>query len=169
MPETSIRSFLRQRIARFDTDFQEALKIELEVPARKLTNKHRAVVADWNDAPTFSYRITVGERSIRLTVFPKGAARQKYRWIDKGTQPYVIRPKNAKALRFQTGYSARTRPTARFGLGSGKANGGWVSAKQVNHPGIAARGFSEKFAKDSLPEIRQIIQNAFRRATRQSR
>ena len=50
--------------------------------------------------------------------------RAKYAvWLDQGTRPYTIRPKNAKALRF---------------LG---ADGKSVFAKVVHHPGLRPRHF----------------------------
>lgn len=166
MPSRDIKSALRQRIAKFEADFQNALKEELEIPAKKVTAKHRRVVSSWKNKPIFSYRITVNGKQVRLTVFPKGAGRQQYMWVNDGTEPYIIRPKNGKFLRFQTGYSPKSSAeTSSFTVGGGQRSGAWVSAKQVNHPGIKARKFSDKFAKEVLPEMRAIIENAFRRAS----
>lgn len=169
MPERKIQSALRRRIAKLNEDFGNELKTALEEPAKSLTTKHRRVVGSWSkpNKPIFSYRITVGEKSVRLTVFPKGAGRQKYLWIDRGTKPFVIRPKNGKYLTFQAGYSPRTRPTARYNTGNGGRSGRFVRAQKVNHPGIAARKFSETFAKQILPDMQETIENSFRRAARQ--
>lgn len=166
MPSRQIKSFLRARIAQFNTDFQDSVKSQLEVPAKKLTRKHRMVVGSWNNKPVFAYRITVNGQEVRLTVYPRGDARQRYLWIDRGTKPYTIRPKNGAYMRFQTGYSPRTGTGGKYNVGTGGRFGGWVSAKQINHPGIAARQFSEKFAKDILPDMRQTIEQAFKLAVK---
>lgn len=169
MPSREIKSALRARIAQFDTDFQNAIKEELEIPAKKVTAKHRRVVSSWKNKPIFSYRITVNGKQVRLTVFPKGAGRQQYMWVNSGTEPFVIRPKNGKFLRFQTGYSPKSSAeTSSYTFGGGERSGAWVSAKQVNHPGIKARKFSDKFAKEVLPDMRQVTENAFRRAATRS-
>lgn len=166
MPSVSIKSALRQRITHVTEGFGEALKEELEAPAKKLTTKYRRVVGQWEHKPVFAYRITVRSQQVKLTVYPRGEGRQQFLWVDRGTAPYTIRPKNGGFLRFQTGYSARTGTGARYNVGTGTASGSWVSAKQVNHPGIAARKFSEKFSKEVLPDMRRIINNAFKKAAR---
>lgn len=167
MAKNNLKARIKDMMITFEGNFQVNVKNDLEVPAKKLTGKHRKVVASWSHRPTFSYRITANPNQVRLTVYPKGDGRQFYLWTDKGTAPHVIRPKNGGYLRFKTGYSARTAPGGQYNVGTGIANGGWVSFKEVNHPGTAARGFSEKFNTETLPEIRQIVQNAFRRAMRQ--
>lgn len=168
MPSIDIRSRVRQRMLKFDTEFKEALKEELDPIAKKMVTKFRRAVSNWTAKPIFSYRITIKKKSIRLTVFPKGTARQQFLWVDRGTKPYTIYPKNGGFLRFQPGYNAKTQPIARYGVGDGSRFGGWVAAKQVNHPGIRARKFGEKFSQDILPDLREAKENAFRRATRRS-
>ena len=163
---SSIRSTVRRRMIKLEIGFKEELKTELEPVAKKLTTKFRRAVSNWTAKPIFSYRITIGRKSIRLTVFPKGAARQQFLWVDRGTQPYTIYPKNGAFLRFQPGYNAKTQPITRFGVGDGSRFGGWISAKVVNHPGIRARKFGEKFSKDIRPDFQEAKETAFRRAMR---
>lgn len=165
---SSIRSHLRRRMLEFDTDFKLALKDELEAPAKKLVTKYRRVVSRWTTKPVFSYRITINKDSIRLTVYPKGAGRDLFLWTDKGTKPHIIRAKNVPLLRFRADYSAKTQPIAKYNQGDGKSYGDWLSAKQVNHPGTAARKFGEKFKKDILPDFQDAKENAFIRAIRHS-
>lgn len=166
MPQQSFKKALTKRIKAIKDEFLAALAEELEEPAKKLTNRHRGVVMTWANKPIFSYRITVNGEQCRLTVFPKGAGRQQYQWVDKGTKPYDIKPKNGGFLKFKVGYDARTQPVARFGVGTGQKFGGWVSTKKtIHHPGIRARKFSERFGKSALPAMRQAQRNAYERAT----
>lgn len=59
-------------------------------------------------------------------------------YMEKGTAPHVIRPKNKKALRFTVG-------------------GKTIFAKHVNHPGIAARPVVEPTVQSNLPSIKQQV------------
>ncbi len=81
------------------------------------------------------------QRSIQLENKPdtvKVAVHEKYGlYIEKGTGPFVIRPKNKKAL---------------FWPGADHP------VKKVNHPGLKARPFFEPAIKESLP----FIQRQFR-------
>lgn len=163
---SSVRSRIRRRMIKLEDGFKDELKTELEPVAKKLVTKFRRVVSDWNTKPVFSYRITVSRKSIRLTVYPKGEGRQRFLWVDQGTEPHIIRAKNVPFLRFQTDYSARTQPVAKHHQGDGKAYGDWRSAIQVNHPGTEARKFGETFKKDMLPDFQDAKETAFKRAMR---
>lgn len=59
-------------------------------------------------------------------------------YMEEGTAPHVIRPKNKKALRFTVG-------------------GSTIFAKSVNHPGIKARPIVEPTVQTSLPSIKQQV------------
>lgn len=59
-------------------------------------------------------------------------------YMEEGTAPHVIRPKNKKALRFTVG-------------------GSTIFAKKVNHPGIKARPIVEPTADASWPTIKRQV------------
>lgn len=59
-------------------------------------------------------------------------------YMEKGTAPHVIRPKNKKALRFTSG-------------------GSTIFAKRVNHPGIKARPIIDPTAESNLPRIKRQV------------
>jgi len=75
---------------------------------------------------------------------------QIVRYLEYGTRPHVIKPKNAKSLRFKVG------PGDKFAF-----------AKKVNHPGIEARRFvqgvmenpinNQNFEIEFDKEIRKLI------------
>lgn len=161
---SSVRSRIRRRIVKTNDGFKDELKAELTPVAKKLTTKFRRAVSDWQHKPTFAYRITVSRKAVRLTVFPRGENRQIFLWVDRGTEPHVIRAKNKPYLKFQTGYSARTAPIARHHQGDGKAYGDWVSAQVVNHPGTEARQFGDTYKEDMLPDFQDVKEKAFKNA-----
>jgi len=96
--------------------------------------------------PSFTIESEKGKRR----VFTTG---QIFLYVNDGTKPHIIRGKNGKALRFQTGYSAKTTP-GQIASGAGERSGEFVRAKQVRHPGTRARGFDEVIKRkwdDELP------------------
>lgn len=69
------------------------------------------------------------------------ATAKQARWHQEGTDPYVILPKNGKALAFGP-------PASRIsGKNKGKVGPAYV-VKQVNHPGLPARPFIGLSAED---------------------
>jgi hypothetical protein len=69
-----------------------------------------------------------------------------YGYVNDGTDPHVIRAKNAPYLVFTVGGVAKTSVNS---IKSGKGSRGsqWVSKKEVKHPGTKARKFDEKIAQ----------------------
>lgn len=67
--------------------------------------------------------------------------------MEKGSDPYIIRPKNAQALRFVVG-------------------GRVVFAKEVKHPGVQGFRYMEKAREAVEPQIKADVREAVRRALR---
>lgn len=57
------------------------------------------------------------------------------KFIDEGTKPYVIRPKNAPALKFRVEENVVSKNGHVFRTGD------WVATKEVKHPGIEKKEF----------------------------
>lgn len=80
--------------------------------------------------PGFTPRTGKTQKSVRARIMPlRNGRRLVFRssrrtalWMDKGTRPHYIQPKNMSPLRFQIG-------------------GRWVSTWAVDHPGTRAYGF----------------------------
>lgn len=128
----------------------------------------RDVVRNWKNKPNFKDEINLTDKRLEVIIQPKGnkKAIRIFNYVDKGTKgPYLIPkfPKPNRMLRFQTGYSAMTQPVARYNVGSGKSFGGWVSKKQVTHPGIKGREFVETFWKDLAPPLEVRMQKNINR------
>ena len=84
-----------------------------------------------------------------------------YHWVNGGTKAHDISPKNGKILRFQGGYTAKTRPSY-IGSGSGGRSGGVITTrKTVKHPGTKARAFdvaiAEKWEKQLAIQMQAAI------------
>lgn len=88
-----------------------------------------------------------------------------YGYVDKGTRPHIIVVKNAKRLRFQSGYRAKTRP-GYIGSQGGGASGDVVFKRSVNHPGSTGRGFSVLIRKKWQAKLAQIVNAKLRQAVR---
>lgn len=89
-------------------------------------------------------------------------------YVDKGTKPHEIAAKNVPLLKFQTGYSARTAPVAKYNQGTGTANGAWVTKAVVQHPGNEARKFTETIIDELDPPFPDRIQAAIARGIKKA-
>ena len=136
--------------------------------APALIKSHNLVVANWKNKPTFETRISVRPEKISMTVFPAGPNAGIYEIVDQGSPPHIIKPVKADLLVFRTGYQPKTlaRP-ARTVAGGGKAKGPLVFAKLVHHPGSEGRFFSKQIAEDIKPDFRRIIENTFKKVSKQ--
>ena len=133
---------------------------------------HEIIVSDWKSDVGFAAKKYIRPNSITIYVYPTGSDKKIWTYVDQGTKPHPILPKNAPLLAFKWGgkgsYVPKTmaRP-ARTVVGGGFVQGGsLVKMKAVNHPGSEGRFFSEAIAKDSQPDFERLIENAFRRIWR---
>lgn len=129
------------------------------------------ITASWDHQPDFAFTQRVSPKLIEVKIFPYGEHAQIFEWTDKGTKPHEIRPKpeNKRGLLiFQTGYSARTAPIARFDVGSGTASGEWRAAASVQHPGTEARQFTQDYTKKIQKTIQRRTENTIRRGLRRA-
>lgn len=62
------------------------------------------------------------------------------KWLELGTQPYTIRPKNKKMLAWKD-----------------RETGEWIRAKEVHHPGIAARPFLRPALDNAKDDIEKML------------
>lgn len=143
----------------------------------KILAKYEGAVKDWEEKPRFRGTISVKPDSITLKVAPvigkstraNPSIGQIFVWVDKGTKPYTIYPRQKPALAFRTEYRPRTKYRAKSQQGPGRAYGPWAHAQSVNHPGIQARDFSGKIAQDYKAEFKRTTENDLRRAIRRER
>lgn len=97
------------------------------------------IVAGWKHKPNFIMQRT--RNTVAVTV--KGPNAKVWGYVDQGVKPHIIRAKNKPLLKFRGGkYSAKTRAGNSKYRGPGTSSGGWVSKKQIRHPGSVARQFT---------------------------
>ena len=165
----NIRSGQRRALI---TELNSAARTELEKVLDQqvkptLTKSLKKVTEDWEHDVEFQGRKYIKPDSISVTAFPVGPNANIFKYVDKGTSPHVIVPKNVPRLVFQTGYQPKTlaRP-ARTVSGRGVATGPTVYAKKVQHPGSEGRDFTGTIAEDIKPDFKRTIENTFRQISR---
>lgn len=136
---------------------------ELRDTGLEMRTSHQHVVSEWQHKPTFKAEVNESQYLKTVTIKVKGEAADIWTFVDKGTKPHEIAAKNVPFLKFQTGYSARTAPVAKFNQGTGQSFGPWVSTAVVQHPGTEARKFTETILKELSPPIEERIQAAVKR------
>lgn len=136
---------------------EAAIKAASQRAAAELVADHEKTVSTWSRKPRFTVKVSAREIEVRTDD-------EIWGYVDRGTKPHVIRPKRARMLRFQGGYAAKTRPGSII-AGNGGASGPVVWAKEVQHPGTKARGFSrrlrakwkEKYPRDMQKAIAEAV------------
>jgi hypothetical protein len=88
-----------------------------------------------------------------------------YGYVNFGTEPHDIFPVNAKALKFASGYRAKTTPNV-IGSKAGGASGSPVYAMGVHHPGTDARNFDKEIARRRQKTIQANVTAAVLKGTK---
>ena len=121
-------------------------------------------VRGWDNPPDWESKLSNDQSSISISVWAAGKNAQQYAWVNNGTDPHPIPPRNPGGfLIFQPGYHAGTRPHA---LGSEHFTrfGDFVTAKGVNHPGIKnPRQFDQAVADAIDATFKMDMQEAIAR------
>lgn len=117
----------------------------------------------WNRKPVFEEQISLaGGPQVEIYTTD-----EIYGYVDQGTRPHVIRPVKAKALRFQSGYKAKTIPGV-IGSQNGGSFGDTVFSKGVQHPGNAPRNFSKEIEKIWTPRFKRAMEAAMSQVAKAS-
>lgn len=117
-------------------------------------------VDGWEHQVKFDTQTQINGRQARVIV---GTNDEIYGYVNHGTKPHDIRPKNKGRLNFRTGYRAKTRRGS-LRSGPGGASGGWVSAKKVKHPGTEPRNFDEEVVRRTKPKFERYCSEEFENA-----
>lgn len=89
-----------------------------------------------------------------------------YGYVNNGTKAHIIRPKRAKALRFQTGYRPKTRFRTLVSISGAGAYGPFAYAQVVHHPGTKPREFDYTIADMRQPDYEKACQEAITKAVK---
>lgn len=115
-------------------------------------------VATWEHKPSF---VITEEGNGEFSV---GTDDEIYSFVDRGTDPYTIRP-HGRVLKFSPGSRPKTRPGV-ITSGSGGRGGGVVYTRVVHHPGIKARLFTQQLAARWRRGVAPYVRAALEEATR---
>jgi hypothetical protein len=167
LPTQLIKSNARANLIRRDVQLRQELAGTFNDVGREMKDSHEEVTSDWDHKPTFKIGMSISPYLLAVQVNVTGENAKIWIYVDQGTRPHSIRPKNpGGVLAFQTGYNPRTTPVAQAHVGDGRASGDWVHAKAVQHPGNDARDFSGTLRRFWKQEFTRQIENAFARALR---
>lgn len=136
--------------------------ITTQTTVDELLTLHRKVVRDWTHRPGFRQQTYKSPTVYSVKIVPTGRYARIWIYVDLGTKPHPIAAKNVPMLKFQTEYSARTAPVAKYNKGTGTASGAWVQKQEVQHPGTEARKFTETFVEELSPPFPDRIQAAIK-------
>ncbi|MCP4540589.1 MAG: hypothetical protein GY832_25920 [Chloroflexi bacterium] len=132
---------------------EDAMLKELGVIGEAIRRDFEKTTKSWKRKPPFEVLVESGPPATVLVATDD----KIYDYVDRGTEAHVILPKKAKALRFQSGYKAKTTPGV-IGSSAGGPFGATVFSKGVIHPGTKARGFSKEIAKKWQPKFKTRMQ-----------
>ena len=145
----------------------DALRLELLNELRavgvEIKQDFEKTTATWDRKVAFETQISLsGGAQVEVST-----SDEIYGYVDQGTRPHVIRPKRAKALRFQSGYVAKTTPGV-IGSSAGGPFGDTVFSRGVNHPGNAPRNFSKGITELWQMKFKRKMQQAMSSAAKAS-
>lgn len=138
--------------------------------APDLQRLFKRTVTGWQDPPNFLQKFTNQVNYVSTTVWPgqsnKGG--KTYTLVNNGASPHIIRPRRARVLSFQRGYSAGTRPRVLSSRGYSRF-GDFVTAGVVHHKGFDAREFDAEIAEQYAATFAADMQDAIKVATVRSK
>lgn len=149
------------------------LKKSLEAEARIVKRELEKTTATWNTRVKFQTKVFFRGDGAFLQVTTNN---EVWGYLDRGTgmygpkkRKYPIFPKRPGGmLRFQSGYSAKTKPGV-LGSTGGGSFGNVVHAASVTHPGIKARHWTKAVEKARYKPFRNAIQTGMHRAQQKSK
>jgi len=121
--------------------------------------EHEKVTETWEHKPKFRARRSDWTGSERLVAVHVWTDDDIWRYVDEGTKPHVIRPKNPDGLLvFPSSFKPKTQPRS-LSSGAGASGGPMVFAKEVHHPGTKPRNFTAMLQR-KLENIFSVMINA---------
>lgn len=136
--------------------FREAIAQELEREGDTIVREYGYTVKTWKRKPHFEKQIFPDGQMIA------GTDDEIFGYVDEGTRPHIIRPRRAKALRFNTVFRAKTIPnqmTSRPGLSAPPV----AHRLEVHHPGTKPRNLTKLMAKRSAIRFSRNMTKAMKK------
>lgn len=131
-----------------------ALQDVLDDTAKLVKKDFDKTTSTWNHKPRFAiFRNKPWVREVSTDS-------EIYGFVDEGTKPHEIRPRNGRVLVFKGNYRPKSKVKV-IGSSSGGAAGAEVfTQKPVQHPGTEAREFSDMIQEEWEDELAKRIQSA---------
>jgi hypothetical protein len=128
---------------------------EIQRETRSVLREYEITTGTWKRKVKFQVTI------VGLATASIGTDNEIYGYVDKGTRPHIIRPKTAKALRFNTVFRAKTIPN-QLRTRAGMSGPPVAHALEVHHPGNEPRNFTKTIAKRSEARFSKNIAKAMK-------
>ena len=129
---------------------------------RETMRRYRRTSSTWGHKPEFRALVEESEKGFDMLV---GTDDPAWNWTDQGTKPHIIRPRQAKALRFLSRFTPKTTPGS-LAAGKGGAGGDVVIRLIVRHPGTKARRFTAIIQSEMNKEAPKIMRRHLERWAR---
>lgn len=133
-----------------------AVEEQLDETAQAVREDFLTTVATWSGKggkPRFGIKKSRANRVIYTES-------QKYAWVNEGTRPHVIAPKNKTVLVFQARYQAKTAVRTIASQAGGGSGADIFTRKEVHHPGTEGRHFDEAIREKWEPRFPRDMQEA---------
>ena len=139
---------------------QNAVQAEAKFQKRKLEK----TVSAWKRKPKFVQEVVSHDPDLIVTVGPEDTkAGLIWFFLDKGTRKnYPIVAKNKPFLVFRQNYSPGTQ-VGKFSSSPSGSYGDWRRKRQVTHPGIEARGWTDIISEERQRPFRDRILKAVKK------
>lgn len=133
---------------------QRAIDNGLNAAALAAKADFGVVTQTWRRTPAFAIEKEPNARTV-------ATEDQVFGFVDDGTKPHLIAPRNGKALRFGVPFSAKTVPGVIASRAGSTGGSVIIRRKPVRHPGTKARNFSQTIAQKWRDgQLRKAIQTA---------
>jgi hypothetical protein len=140
----------------------EGLRIVLDSGVAKAEELYKPTYQNWDNQPTFKKegpKVETGDLMVEYSTEDV-----PFVWVDGGTEEHPIAAKNPSGvMRFTIDGSPKTQP-GKLHSGPGQMGSDWRTAKELTHPGIEPRGFTEEVIKEVEPQVHEDTDKVIREA-----
>lgn len=131
---------------------RDVLVNALEAGGILIRKDFESTVSTWNKKPQWQPSSTTPVERGHHAIAETSVVDDVYGWVERGTEPHIIVPVRARALRFPGTFTAKTVPGV-IGSGPGYSGPPIIYSKGVLHPGIKPRDFESKIAEKAKSDL----------------
>lgn len=131
--------------------------------ADNLRAQAKATVKTWEKQPQIKVKRKTTGDEIYVMLEIESWAKPIWTYLDKGTKPHTITPKNAPFLVFrQEGFTAKTKVNQFLSKAGSEASGELQFRLSVKHTGNEARNWSKMMLKRGNKKLDELVKKAKR-------